>query len=283
MAAMQKSAPTSNTGDDTQVAAFWAAILVHQATARRLATGIVKRDDADDIVHSAALLFLDSLTRPTRPARFPASDDEFGRRFLTIVRNHAIDCIRDRRVNEPPVHTHWGTAKEPAPSGRKAGDRSLDQVFTRNDHGKFDAPAAIESRAQDNIDSLDQMLRCHLSDLPPMQRHIVFATFFENRKRADVSHRLGISVKTYDNHLQAAFRSLRHLLARDAELYTEVDRSHWYDMIEELRERYESARKSSRSRKGLSISTNDLSMRKPEGSRNECDVAPATNVGADAA
>jgi hypothetical protein len=49
--------------------------------------------------------------------------------------------------------------------------------------------------------------------------------------------RLGISVNTHDNHLQAAFRSLRHLLTQDADAFTDVDRSLWYDLIEELRQR----------------------------------------------
>jgi hypothetical protein len=40
-----------------------------------------------------------------------------------------------------------------------------------------------------------------------MQRRIIHETFFKGRKRAAVAHRLGISVKTYDCHLQKAFCS----------------------------------------------------------------------------
>lgn len=52
---------------------------------------------------------------------------------------------------------------------------------------------------------------------------------------------MGISVNTNDNHFQAAFRSLRHALTQDVDVFTEVDRSLSYDLIEELRERYAAA------------------------------------------
>ena len=44
-------------------------------------------------------------------------------------------------------------------------------------------------------------------------------------------------MKTDDNHHQVAFRSLRHLLTQDADVLTEGDRSLWYELTEELRER----------------------------------------------
>ena len=47
---------------------------------------------------------------------------------------------------------------------------------------------------------------------------------------------------TYDNHLKAAFRSLRHLSTQEADVFTDVDRSLCYDLIEELRERYSATR-----------------------------------------
>jgi hypothetical protein len=46
------------------------------------------------------------------------------------------------------------------------------------------------------------------------------------------AQRLGISVHITDDSLQAAFRSLHQLLAQDADLFTDVDRSLWYDIIE---------------------------------------------------
>ena len=61
-------------------------------------------------------------------------------------------------------------------------------------------------------------------------------------KRAEVGPRLGIRVNTCDNHLQAAFYLLRHRLTEDADEFTDVDRSLWYDLIEELRGRYAAAR-----------------------------------------
>jgi hypothetical protein len=84
--------------------------------------------------------------------------------------------------------------------------------------------------------------RCHRPDLPRIQSQIIHETFVEGRKRAEVARRLGSSVNTDDNYLHAAFRSLRHLLTQDADVSTDVDRSLWYDRIEELRERQQATR-----------------------------------------
>jgi hypothetical protein len=72
--------------------------------------------------------------------------------------------------------------------------------------------------------------------------NVILETFFEGRKRDEIAQRVGISANTYDNHLKAALRSVRHLLTQDADMFTDVDRSRWCDLIEELRERYQAAR-----------------------------------------
>lgn len=228
---------------DAQYAAFWDGIVSNDDAARAMAAQFVSRQSVDDVVHSAAVLFIESLERPEKPARFPATDDEFRRRFLFIVRNHAIDCVRVSDSPEHPIHSHWAEAPEPIVGGRKLADRELDQVFARNDIGTYDAPAPTEEHAKLDPAQLEEILRCHLADLPPMQRRIMHETFFDGRKRAEIARRVGISVKTYDCHVQAAFRFLRVSLPQDALAFTEVDRSPWYDLIEELYERYESARR----------------------------------------
>ena len=75
-----------------------------------------------------------------------------------------------------------------------------------------------------------------------MQRQIIVESFVERRKLAEVARRLGISVKTYECHREAALCSLRHRLTQDALAFTDIDHSPWYDLIEELRERYEVGR-----------------------------------------
>jgi RNA polymerase sigma factor (sigma-70 family) len=249
---------------DEQLAAFWAGIVSNQDAARRMARRFVSRHSADDVVNSAAILFVESLQRPRKPAQFPETDQDFRRRFLAIVRNHAIDCVRPGDHGDRPVHAHWGDEPEPVVGGRKVADRELDQVFSRNDDGKYDAPAPVELRDKDRADELDQMLRCHLPTLPRMQRQVVEETFFQGRKRAEVAQRLGISVNTYDNHLQAGFRALRHLLSKDADVFTEVDRSVWYDLIEELRERYEASRVRRVSRQPRELSNAERERSNPE-------------------
>jgi hypothetical protein len=44
-------------------------------------------------------------------------------------------------------------------------------------------------------------------------------------------------VHTYQNHLQAAFRTLRDSMTDVAHLFTDLDGPHWYDFIEQLSER----------------------------------------------
>jgi RNA polymerase sigma factor (sigma-70 family) len=262
-AAGEGDSPASALSDE-QLAAFWAGIVSNQDAARRMARRFVSRHSADDVVNSAAILFVESLQRPRKPAQFPETDHDFRRRFLAIVRNHAIDCVRPGDHGDRPVHAHWGDEPEPVVGGRKVADRELDQVFSRNDDGKYDAPAPVELRDKDRADELDQLLRCHLPTLPRMQRQVVEETFFQGRKRAEVAQRLGISVNTYDNHLQAGFRALRHLLSKDADVFTEVDRSVWYDLIEELRERYEASRVRRVSRQPRELSNAERERSNPE-------------------
>ena len=101
-------------------------------------------------------------------------------------------------------------------------------------------------------------------------------TFFEARKRAEVARRLGISVHTYDNYVQAAFYSLRHRLTQDADVFTDFDRSLWYDRIEELRARDAAAR-----RRRASGTTGERST--TEGERSTTEGERGKTVGSAAA
>jgi hypothetical protein len=111
-----------------------------------------------------------------------------------------------------------------------------------------------------------------------MQCEIILDTFFGGRKRAKVSRRVGISVKTYDCHLQAAFRSLRHLLTQDAAEFTDVLRSLWYDRIEELADRYESARLRRASAKKGERSNPQRDGSNPKGDRGKSDGSAAAEA-----
>ena len=247
--------PSSPSLSEAQLSAFWAGIVSNRDAARRMAGRFVSPQSVDDVVSTAAIRFIESLQSPKKRAEFPKSDDEFRRRFLLIVRNHAIDCIRDGDGTERPIHSYWGVATEPVVGGHRIADRELDQVFARNDNGKYDAPARAELRVQDDVYLLRLILRWHLPDLPLMQARIILETFGRGRKRAEVAQRLGISVKTYDCHLQAAFHTLRQRLTQDADESKGVDRSLWYDRIEELRERYEAVRLRRASKKKAKVPT----------------------------
>ena len=75
-------------------------------------------------------------------------------------------------------------------------------------------------------------------------------------------------MKTYDCHLQAAFRFLRVSLPLDALAYPELDRSVWYDIIEELDERRGAARVLRVSRKKGERSTAAHERSNSEGERH---------------
>jgi DNA-directed RNA polymerase specialized sigma24 family protein len=233
--------PTPPPLTDAQLAAFWQGIIAHGDAARRTAGQVVRPQDVEDVVSTASILFVESLQRAEKPAPFPESDDQFRARFLTIVRNHALDLVRDSDASERPVHSHWGVDHEPALRGRKTADRPLDHVFARNDRDKYDAPASAQARDQDDVGKLEEILRVRIAALTRMQRIVIEETFLEKRKRAEVARRHNISVKTYDNHVQAAFHAMRDELWCDAWNEWDDDRSSWYDRIEQLSDRYDAA------------------------------------------
>jgi DNA-binding CsgD family transcriptional regulator len=132
------------------------------------------------------------------------------------------------------------------------------------------------------IRSSDQIHRRHLPDLQRIQCQIILETFSERRKRAEVAQRLGISVHTYDNHLQAAFRSYRAQLAQVVELFIDVDRSLWCDFIEELCERDEASvlRRVSGKKGKRSTSKGDRSNFEGDRSNSERDRGKNERAGA---
>jgi hypothetical protein len=135
------------------------------------------------------------------------------------------------------VHSQSGVVSEPTVSGNNVADRELDSVFARNDERKYAAPAPAARREQDDVEQLRHILERHLDDLSHAQREILVESFFDEEKRADIAARRGMTESTYDNHRQAAFRALRESLAVDVEASTDIDRSIWYDRVEELIER----------------------------------------------
>lgn len=227
---------TSGSLTEAQLATFWDGIVGSLDDARRIARKIVPRQDVDDVVDSAAVLYVRALQRQS--SQFPESEGELRAFFLTTVQHHATDCVRQRVVDRRPVHSHWAEAPEPRVNGSTTADRALDQVFARNDQRKYDAPAPVPRRPLDDLDNLDRLLRSRIDQLPQAQREIIDDHFFEERTRAEIAERRGISKSTYDNHLQAAYRSLRAGLMEVVETSTDLDRPYWYDLIEILNERH---------------------------------------------
>jgi hypothetical protein len=97
---------------------------------------------------------------------------------------------------------------------------------------------------------------------------VALESLVEGHKRAEIARRLGISVYTYDTHLQAAFHSLRYRLSDAADEFTEVDLPDWYDRIEEMSKRHAAGRQRRASRTKEKRSTAEGDRPNSEGDRS---------------
>lgn len=218
-----------------QLAVFWDRVLTNYDAARRMAARYVSRRNVDDIVHTAANLFIEYLEKPENQERFPHTDGDFRGQYLTIVGNHAKNCVGGGS-HKRPVHSHWAEEQGPTARGRKVADRELGEVFARDDDGRCDASAPQEPSAEDADEELRKILWDHIFELTPMQAAIIVEAFVLGRERAEIAQSQNISIRTYDAHRRAALHQLRLTLVDDAESRTGFDRSEWYDRIEEMSE-----------------------------------------------
>jgi RNA polymerase sigma factor (sigma-70 family) len=232
---------------DAEVDAFWTYVIATREAALRVARRFVGHVAAEDVAHTVAIRFLESLEK-ANGVGFPADVDEFRGRFLHHVRHRAFDCVRDVENEDFSTHFNWGKEHQPEVRGRKLHDRALDTVFVRNDQGTHDLPAPEIPQEKDDVDELGLTLRACIYDLPEMQREIV-SDIIEGLKRKQIAKRLGISVNTYDNHVQKAFCTLREWLCDEVELFKDSDPSRWYEMIEVLQSRHEARRLQPRPRR----------------------------------
>jgi DNA-directed RNA polymerase specialized sigma24 family protein len=254
---------------EAQLATFWRGIVANLDGARRMAARFVPSQSVEDVVNTAAVLFVESAQRSKKPEPFPASEDRFRRKFLKMVRNQALDCVRDGKRPACPIHSHWGIDPEPVVGGHTVSNRSLDTVFARNDHGKYDAPAPAVRRAKDDLNGLHDILLSHMEDLSPTQREIILETYFEEQSREDIAERRGISLNTYDNHRKAACSKLRDSMMAVVEFSTDIDLPDWYDRIEEMSKRHAARQRRRASRKKEKRSTAEGDRPRFEGDRSK--------------
>ena len=229
---------TAGSLSDAQLATFWGGIVANLDAARRMAARFVSSQSVEDVVNTAAVLFVENAQQSKKPEPFPAAKDRFRRKFLRMVRNHALDCVRDGKRPARPIHFHWGIDPEPVVRGHNVANRELDTVFARNDHGKYDAPSPTVRRAKDDLDQLHYILRSHMEDLSQTQREIIEETYFQEEARNKIAARRGISMNTYDNHRKAACRKLRESMTAVVDSFTDIDLPDWYDRIEEMSKRH---------------------------------------------
>jgi RNA polymerase sigma factor (sigma-70 family) len=240
---------TSGSLSEAQLATFWAGIVANYDAARRMAARFVPRHSALDVVHTAAVQFVEDAQRSKKPEPFPATADRFRRKFLKMVGNHALDCIRGTRRPDSPVHSNWGIDEEPFVGGHNLANRELDTVFARNDRGKYDAAAPAMRRAEDDLDGLHYILHSHMEDLSQTEREIIEETYFREESRHEIAARRGISLNTYDNHKKAACRKLRESMMAVVDFATDIDLPDWYDRIEKMNTRHAARQRRRASRK----------------------------------
>jgi RNA polymerase sigma factor (sigma-70 family) len=240
---------TSGSLSEDQLATFWSGIVANLDAARRMAAQFVSSQIVEDVVNTVAVLFVENAQQSKKPEPFPASEDRFRRKFLKMVRNHALDCVRNRKQPACPIHSHWGIDPEPVVGGHNVSNRGLDTVFARNDKGQYDAPAPTVLHAKDDLNGLHAILHSHMEDLSPTQREIIIETYFEGKSRKEIAAHRGISLRTYDNHRKAACSGLRESMMAVVDFSTDIDLPDWYDRIEEMNKRHAAAQRRRASRK----------------------------------
>jgi len=270
--------PTSPMLSEAQYVTFWAGIDVNRKAACRIAARILGRESQseEDVVHTAAVLFVeDAERRSTDPEPFPASPDRFRRKFFRMVRNHALDCLRDGKRPACPVHSHWGIDPDPEVRGRHLADRELDTLFARNDQGNYDAPAPAVRRAKDDLDGLHHILHNHMEDLSETQREILLEAYFEEQSPDEIAARRGITLNTYHNHRKAALNKLRESLMEVVDFCNDdIDLPGWYDRVEEMNKRHSARqrRRAARKQENHSKSGGNRSRFEGDASRSRRDA-----------
>jgi RNA polymerase sigma factor (sigma-70 family) len=271
--------------NEAQLEACWAGIVASLDAAGRIAGRYVSKQSVDDVVHTAAVLFVEDAQRSTNPEPFPPNKDRFRRKFLRTVRNHAIDCIRDSTSPACPVHSHWGIDPEPDVRGRHLADRELDTLFARNDRGTYDAPVPTVRRAKDDLDRLHYILRSHMEDLSQTEREIIDEAYFQELSREEIAARRGISLSTYDNHRKAACRKLRDSMMAVVDFCADIDLPDWYDRLGEMNKRHAarqrrraSRKKEKRSNSGGDRSNFEENQSNSRGAREKTGRAPGVSV-----
>ncbi|MFL5612480.1 MAG: RNA polymerase sigma factor [Gemmatimonadaceae bacterium] len=265
---------TSGSLSEAQLATFWSGIVANLDAARRMAARYVSKQSVDDVVNTAALKFVENAQHSKEPEPFPATPDRFRRKFLTMVRNHALKCIGNSKRPACPLHFHSDIDPEPVVGGRNVADRELDTVFARNDHGKYDAHAPTVQRATDDLNGLCYIIHSHMEDLSQTQREIIDEAYSKELPRDEIVARRGISPNTYDNHKKAAFRKLRDSMTAVAASTTDIDLRDWYDLIEEMSKRHaaKQQRRASRKKEKRSSAGGDRSKVEDDASNSRRDV-----------
>src|SRR5690348_7854010 len=176
---------------------------------------------------------IESLQRLKKPAPFAKTEDEVS--ISPSSGTTPSTASATTTVPNAPRRSCWGAVREPVVGGEK----SPTARSTRSSRGTTVASTTRPRprRDQDDVDLLHQILELHRDDPSQAPHAILAASSFEEGKRADIAARRGITDSTDDNHRQAAFKALRDSLAADVEVSTAIDRSIWYDHVEELIER----------------------------------------------
>lgn len=216
--------------------------------------------DADEAVQAAVFLMIDLVTRAEDPEPCPKDKEEFGIAFRGLVRRIARSKVRKRKVRKTRRQSVERTLVRPLSSeevfasdwaeghgwdGEKNRDmmESLDVDVVDGEPRDEPQPRPKYRLPQWPVDhdvlALDLMLIFWASrrQLPRMQNLAIKFHLWE-LSREEAAEKMGVSVKTYDEHLARGKKALRWILPKrwwmtyDARGRCDaVYRSDWNDVI----------------------------------------------------
>jgi len=246
---------------DEQYTTFWTWYKTSLKAGRKFARKYVEKGDGWDVVDDAVVAMLDEMTREIAPRPFPKTEGQFCGRFFTKVRDRAVDYRRGCAPAEHPVRTRWGKAERRLPA-RFSPDRPLWKIFD-----SLDAEAIAVANEEPepcafvvhhelplglrryphlnwnafNLELVTFLNNCVYARLPIGQGKVIGETYFTvsdepktPRSRKEIAKKLGISVKTYDEHHRRAIEKLRPMVAGWSRSFDPYDENPWPGIIEAM-------------------------------------------------
>ncbi len=189
-----------------------------------LASAIRKagRRRAEDVLGTVLCSLTAAFGRRLDPLVPPPTDERMTKLIFTAIQNASIDAHR-AAVEEDLLFTRVDAATVETDQDPDVwAHEKLPEGWNRNgaeDAGRPDpevlemgtAAAVGEGERFDEVTIVFEMMEA-LLPLTIQQSEVVWGLYIDDKSRREVATELGISVRTVDAHLQAAFKTLRRII-----------------------------------------------------------------------